>query len=444
MTSWKACGPAAFSDNHGELSGGFSMKASFRTFVVLPAIALALIALPSVVMAAGSQSLGATVSSVFGSPAVIEQTSPLPTPTPGGTVPPPTPRPRPPAPRPQPQPAYPTPTPVPSSSTGASLGTYKLVKVIGDRLSSTIYAYTNNGWLFRSDLDGRGWTLVTTEPAVQDFVMSASNPDILYSGAGPDCTGTSVSVSAMYKSEDGGETWVELPTGLDLKPMLVDQGNPDNVFAADCAALYLSTDGGETWTPKPDAAADNLWQTFTPVDMSSGSLVGSPRPETPHWDQIFAAGNDAQLAGVVAFTGDGGATWANITNPEQAPTDIRAVVASLTEGGKVWVVDSKGVWSTSDYGVNWTLSNQGLEYLAKINISFNDLTYAANGKLYLATGAGLYIQSEPNAPWKLATDVDFRLENMQSLLLTETSPQRLWINALDADGDPIVFSMLVK
>jgi photosystem II stability/assembly factor-like uncharacterized protein len=373
---------------------------------------------------------------------VIEQTSPLPTPTPGGTVPPPTPRPRPPAPR--PHPVYPTATPAPRSPIADSLGGYKLVKVIGDRLSSTIYAYTDNGWLFRSDEDGRGWTLVTTEPQVQDFVMSASNPDILYSGAGPDCAGSAVSIAPMYKSEDGGETWTEVPTGLDLKPMLIDQGNPDNVFAADCTTLYLSTDGGATWAPKPDTTADNIWQTYTPVDMSSGSLVGSPQPEAPHWDQIFAVGNDPQLVGIVAFTGDQGTTWADITNPDKAPVDVRVVVASLTEGGKVWVVDGKGVWSTTDYGVNWTHSTNGLEYLAKIGVAFNDLTNDNSGKLYLATSAGLYIQSEPNGAWKLPKDLDFRLENMKSLLLTETNPRRLWINALDDDGDPVVYSMQLK
>jgi photosystem II stability/assembly factor-like uncharacterized protein len=318
------------------------------------------------------------------------------------------------------------------------------VHVVGDRLSSTVYAFTDNNWLYRSDLDGRGWYLVVTNPPVDHFLMSASDPNVLYSGAGQSCGGSSLEIAPMYKSEDGGETWVELPAGLDLKPLLVDQGNPDNVFAADCTTLYLSTDGGETWTPKPESAADNIWQIYAPADMASGSLVGSPRPETPHWDQLFAVGNDLQDVGVVAFTGDQGETWADITNLQDPPVGANVVVASVFEGGKLWVVDSQGVWSTADYGVNWVLSNEGLKYLVKTKVGFNDLAYDNKGRLYLATDLGLYVQSEPNGVWKLPADVGFGADRMLSLLVTESNPRRLWINAEDRDGDPLVYTLILK
>ena len=122
------------------------------------------------------------------------------------------------------------------------------------------------------------------------------------------------------------------------------------------------------------------------------------------------------------------------------------VLASLYEGGKLWVVSSKGVWSTPDYGVNWSLSKTGLEYLIKTNTVFNDLAYGYNGNLYLATEKGLYVQSGPDGVWKLPDpdDVDFDNEAMKSLLITESYPTRLWINAEDKDGDPIVFTMAVK
>jgi hypothetical protein len=422
------------------------MKASFRTFVLLAAALVALVALPSVVMAAGGHSLSSTVAAVFGAPADLEQgPSPLPTPTPPGTVPPPTPRPIPPAPvPPRPRPVYPTPTPAVHPGAGsAMLGSYQIVKVIGDRLSSTIYAYTDNGWLYRSDRDGRSWYLVTTNPFVGDFVMSASDPNVLYSGSA-DCEASSATIAPMYKSENGGETWTELPGGLDLKPMLVDQGNPDNVFAVDCSTVYLSTDGGETWMPKPNAAADNIWATYAPVDMASGSLVGDPRPEEPQWDQVFAIGNDLQGVAVVAFTGDQGDSWADITDPDRSIENAKAIAASLTEGGKVWVVDSQGVWYTEDYGVNWTLLNKGLANLIRTRTSFNDVTYGNNGKLYLATDFGLYVLADEAAAWERPDRDDLSTDAMKSLLITESNPRRLWINALDEDDDPIVYTFVVK
>lgn len=419
------------------------MRASFRTFALLLAFALALIALPSVVMAAGGQSLSATVAAAFGAPVDLEQgNSPLP--TPGGTVPPPTPRPIPPAPVP-PRPHYPTPTPRPAGPAAATVGTTRIAKVIGDRLSSTIYAYTTRGWLYRSDLDGRAWQLVVANPPVDDFLMSAADPNVLYSGAGQSCASSAATIAPMYKSIDGGYTWTELPGGLDLKPLLIDPANPDNVFAADCATIYLSTDGGETWSPKPANAADNLWQTYIPVALASGSLVGNPQPATPHWEQLFGAGNDLQNVGVVAFSGDVGDTWANITSATDALKGVTDVEASLYEGGKLWVVDSQGVWVSADYGVNWTLEKEGLDYAIRTRTRLNDVTYGQDGTLYLATGFGLFMLDAPGGVWERpdTNDVSFSTENMLNLLVTETNPRRLWINAEERDGDPIVFTMVI-
>jgi hypothetical protein len=422
------------------------MRASLRIFVLI-AVVLTLVALPSVVMAAGGQSFSATVATMFGAAGGNDVGHrPPPPPPPGGTVPHPTPRPPVPPPPPPRPPVHPTAVPAPSKALPATVGTYKIVRVIGDRLSPTIYAYTDSGWLYRSDLNGRSWYLVITEPAVADFLMSPSDPNVLYSGKGPDCGGSSVSIAPMHKSEDGGATWTELPAGLDLKPLLIDPSNANNVFAVDCATIYLSTDGGQTWAPRPAAPSENIWQTYSPADMSSGSLVGSPQPATPHWDQIFAVGNDAQGTGVVAFTGDQGASWADITDPANLPQNATVVLASLTEGGKVWVVASQGVWWTTDYGVNWTLSNTGLEYLVKTHAAFNDLANGYNGNLYLATDRGLYMQKPADGVWKLpdSKEVDFGPVDMLSLLITESNPGRLWINALDKSGNPIVYTMLVR
>ena len=423
------------------------MRASLRIFVLI-AVVLTLVALPSVVMAAGGQSFSATVATMFGAAGGDEVGHRPPPPPPGGTVPHPTPRPPVPPPHPPvpPPPVRPTAVPAAGRALPATVGTYKIVRVVGDRLSSTIYAYTDSGWLYRSDFDGRSWYLVVTEPAVADFLMSPSDPNVLYSGKGPDCGGSSVSIAPMYKSEDGGATWTELTAGLDLKPLMIDPSNPNHLFAADCATIYLSADGGQTWAPKPTAPAENIWQTYSPADMSSGSLVGSPQPATPHWDQSFAVGNEASGAGVVAFTGDQGASWANITDPAKAPQNVTAVLASLTEGGKVWVVSSQGVWWTTDYGVNWTLSNTGLEYLIKTHAAFNDLANGYNGNLYLATQRGLYMQKAGDGVWKLpdSKEVDFGPVNMLNLLVTESNPGRLWINALDKNDNPIVYTMLVR
>lgn len=408
------------------------MRTAIRAMILLPVLIVALVAIPSAVMSAAGQSLDRGIAGLI----TNFRQSPLPTPTqtPGGTVPNPTPRPR-------PNPVYvaPTPTPEPVAKNAAFIERDRIEKVIGDRLSSTLYAFTAEGRLYRSSRDGYGWMLVTTRPLLNDFIMNAADPYVLYSGTGIDCTNPGAQMAPMYKSIDGGQSWQELPMAVNMKPLLTDQSNPDHVFAADCNTIYLSSDGGETWTPKP-AAGINLWAGYVPADMASGSLVGDPPPDVPQWDQLFAIGNSAGGVGVVAFTGDRGDSWANITSDEEPPMGAEVVVAHLFVGGKLWVVDSTGVWSTVDYGVNWLYTAKGLETLTRSHgNALNDLTYGFNGRLYLATDIGLYEKEEAAELWLKSKETGFATARLTSLLLTETNPRILWINTDDG-----VFTYTVK
>lgn len=118
------------------------MRSLSRTFLVLAALVLAVALLPAMVMqAAGGASRTALADAVisagvFDTHATTAFQSPLPTVRPPGTVPPPPP----PTPRP-PRPVQPAPTAVPQTpSEQARIYPYKIEKVIGDRLSPTIYA----------------------------------------------------------------------------------------------------------------------------------------------------------------------------------------------------------------------------------------------------------------------------------------------------------------
>ena len=304
------------------------------------------------------------------------------------------------------------------------------MKVIGDQLSSTIYAYTEDGWLYRSNRDGRIWFLVTRQPFVDNFIMNAADPNVLYSGMGLDCIHPAAELVPMYKSVDGGRNWFELPKGVNLRPLLTDQGNPDNLFAADCTTVYLTTNGGQTWTAKPEDTEAQLRKNYVPVAMASASLVGDPRPETPHWDQLYAIGNDPVGMGAVAFTGDLGDSWVNITDPSQQPVGAKVVVAARSNGGQLWVVDNYGVWSTIDYGVNWVFTNEGLPRTLTDG-GLNDLVYGYNGKLYLATTQGVYEKSIDGGEWvRLPSDAGFNNTNVTSMLMTNTAPRRLWLNTV--------------
>lgn len=408
------------------------MRSLSRTFLLLPALILALVLIPTVVMSAAGSAVQAPLADTLLSAGAFDQNSVTAMGRPPGTVPPPPsplpgPLPRPVPPRPRPIP--PAPTPV-AASNKAMIYPHEIEKVIGDRLSPTIYAFTTNDSFYRSDDNGRIWFLIRSQLEVDDFVMSVADPNVLYSGKGADCADPAASNEPFFQSLDGGYTWEEMPTAINLRPLLIDPADPYRLFATDCTMLYLSEDGGMSWVEKPDNSAAQLWTTYRVVDMAAASLVGDPTPAQPHWQQLYAVGVDASGVGVIAFSGDEGETWANITDPNQTPEALSVVVAQLKQAGAVWMIAGKGVWATADFGINWGLTNRGLSSLASAG-NLNDLTYAFNGKLYLATARGLYEKDLAGKMWAKTSKTSFGNENLVSLLLTESNPETLWINTED-------------
>jgi len=409
------------------------MRFMLRTFVLLPALLLALVVIPSV---AFSVALGASSNSSQGwlvdasiDPALFSAfTSPPGTvPTPPGTVPPP-------SPLPTPRPPRPTPPALAFPKDQAVIYPHIIKKVIGDRLSPTIYAFTTNGFLYRSNQNGRLWSLVSTAVPVDDFLMSSADPDVLYSGTGTDCRDPQAPNQPFYRSTDGGVTWRELPTAINLRPLLIDPTDPMRLFAADCNMLYLSADGGRSWQEKPDTAAGQLWLTHRVVGMAAAALIeeeeGAP---TPHWRQLYAIGVDRSGNGVVAFSDDEGETWVNLVDPATAFESPRMIVAHQTQAGLIWVVTAQGVWVTMDYGVNWTLYDRGLRELTtpRGTPALNAITYSNDGALYLATVRGLYTKSGADVAWQKVTGTSFDELSLSGLLLTESNPSLLWVNSAE-------------
>jgi hypothetical protein len=216
-----------------------------------------------------------------------------------------------------------------------------------------------------------------------------------------------------------------LRTGMNLRPLLTNPADPDMVFAADCAMIYLSTDGGRTWTAKPDLSAAALWNQYAVADMSAAALVGDPRPQQPDWFQLFALGVDAEEHGVAAFTGELGDTWVEIT--AHAPANPGVIVAHQTQAGRLWLLAADGVWTTTNYGIDWELLNAGLPPHLFAG-GLHDLTYGTDGALYLATDLGLYTLPPGEQIWRRLTIPGGERRSMERLLLTESSPNQLWVN----------------
>ena len=145
-----------------------------------------------------------------------------------------------------------------------------------------IYASQSSDWfgqvIHRSDDGGQTWQTVGNEFAyagktgthlwyddtphpwefkrVWHLEPSPHDPDVVYAG---------VKDAAIFRSDDGGQTWQELPGlrqhdtggiwqpgagGLCLHTILLDPANPQRiVIAISAAGAFRSDDGGQTWKP---------------------------------------------------------------------------------------------------------------------------------------------------------------------------------------------------
>jgi photosystem II stability/assembly factor-like uncharacterized protein len=312
---------------------------------------------------------------------------------------------------------------------------YTLRKVIGDRLSPVIYAFTMEDRLYRSTNNGHSWSLVTTRPAVGDFIMSPADPYVLYSGLELECEQSAVFVQPVFVSTDGGASFMAWGSPVSLKPLLAHPTDPNRALAASCDGIYVTGNGGQHWELLSDASETALWRDYVPAEMAAAYAAPGAGPGLT-WEHLYVVAEAPGGAGVVAYSNDAGNTWGQISpSGATAPFRITSLAVDPQAAGHVWVAEIQGVWSTQDNGLFWGLSNAGLTSVldrgyAGRKLGLNDVVLHPNGTLYLGTGVGLYEKPAAGVAWAKtgAADAPFRLSSVQGILFTDSRPDVLWLN----------------
>ncbi len=201
-----------------------------------------------------------------------------------------------------------------------------------------LYASQSSGWfgqvMQRSNDGGKTWETAGNQFAYEGAV----GPHTWYDGSphpyefkrvwhlepslkDPDTVYAGVEDAAIFKSDDAGQTWAELPGlrthetsaswapgagGLCLHTILIDPSKPDRMYGAISAAgVFRTDDGGRSWQPANRGLRSN---TMPDQDAEVGHCVHRlamhpSRPKTlfmqKHWD--------------VMRTDDGGDSWREIT-----------------------------------------------------------------------------------------------------------------------------------
>lgn len=212
--------------------------------------------------------------------------------------------------------------------------------------------------VYKTTDGGKNWKrvlFVNEQTGASDLVMEAGNPNVLYAGTWevirkPHTLESGGAGSGIWKSTDGGETWMNistkkgLPKGIwGITGIAVAPSNPDKVFALIENAnggMYMSNDGGETWTltSSDNNIRQRAWYyTKVFVDPKNENLVYAPN---------------------VGFmrSRDGGRTFQSVRTPH---SDHHDLWIDPEDGNRMIVADDGGGQVSFDGGENWsTYMNQ--------------------------------------------------------------------------------------
>jgi len=207
--------------------------------------------------------------------------------------------------------------------------------------------------LYRTADGGRTWKPVlqiSQNTGVTDLAVDPRNPDVMYAASYQRQRATSIIIaggpeSAIYKTTDGGVSWLKLTEGLPAVDtgriaLAVSPQKPDVVYATVTTSrsnkhsgFYRSEDAGGHWTKMSDYV------------VGDPEYYGEIYPDPHRFDRVYTV--DVQ----VHVTEDGGKTmplagW-------QVHSDNHSITFDASDENHLLVGNDGGLYESYDHGGTW-------------------------------------------------------------------------------------------
>ncbi|QGX62651.1 WD40/YVTN/BNR-like repeat-containing protein [Alteromonas mediterranea] len=245
---------------------------------------------------------------------------------------------------------------------------------------------------------------------VSDIIIHPTNPDIVWvSAQGPLWSGGGE--RGLYKSTDGGETWKQVLTPADkwtgVTSLLIDPRNPDKLYAAtwarqrsigayvgtnEGAGIHTSNDGGETWTELKTGLPEG----------NMGKIGMAISPMNP--DVIYATIETDNRGGGFYRSADQGASWTKMSDEVgggTGPHYYQEIFADQHQFDRVYIASNYSKVS-DDGGKTWTPINTKRKHVDDHAMAFHptDPDFVLMG-----SDGGIYMSHDRMANWRFMANL---------------------------------------
>jgi photosystem II stability/assembly factor-like uncharacterized protein len=219
--------------------------------------------------------------------------------------------------------------------------------------------------------------------SVTSMAIDPTNRDVVYVSAG----------AGLYKSEDAGEKWKYILSGIAISDMAIDPFSASTIYVAGIAGqngkIIKTVDGGTSWV-----------DIYTEPSQNDTVLSIAISPSSP--STILAGLYNGELL----RSTDGGRTWSAVKDFGQRVLEIKFG----SGGNTAYALTSRaGLYKSTDSGVTWTESTTALTYdilsspnRALTSVSaFHDLALDSrtSGVIYLGTEEGMFRSVDDGVNW---------------------------------------------
>lgn len=243
--------------------------------------------------------------------------------------------------------------------------------------------------LFKSTDGGENWRKVLGDglgntddddqyTGVSEVHMDPRNPDVLYAVSWQRLRNVAVLMdggpgTGIHKSEDGGETWRELSSGLPEENrgktgLAISPQDPDVIYATielanRSGGFWRSADGGETWEKKNEYLSGGTGPHYYQEIFAS-----------PHaFDRVY------QMDVWMHVTHDGGENFINLQT-DTKHSDHHAMAFDPNDEEYLLVGVDGGIYESYDLGESWRyIDNLPITQYYKVAVDYDEPFYNVYG-----------------------------------------------------------------